>query len=945
MRQAVGITSHDEAAMNVNSAHAIADISSVGRRRSQRACKMCYRRKTKCELDGVSSVCVQCVRCSTPCVFNARDMREKDDDSDMQQDQYVASLKDRLEKVESLLKAAGILHEGVQGDLYDEQDELPDEEWETAHERAQSLGKSSINSSVSHSSSDRERDFFPESGDVEIAPIFKSHERDDSRYFGRSCSLSILSRGGIEWIKSKTGDVSFLSLLSRDSIHDSPWNQWRPDVFHDLFASRVYKPLPPRSEVFSLIKDFFRTANRLFPIYHEASFMEMVEWQYTQQTCDDAARWASINMTICLAYEYRFSNSSKPEKDREKARFYFKNAMSVFTELALRRTDLLSVQALLSMAFFLRGNSGTQSALPFITAAMRSCQRMGLHRDIQRPDLSPVEREQRRRVFWVAFTVDQSTCLRAGSAPSQHPDDFDVPLPEDLEDNNDPDQLSNIPFFRQLCRMSVIKSRIFCRLYSAKALLKPPREIFRVVKELNAELEEWKKDYPFDEVPKQKVAEKDFLFGFASVGLHFVYYNAQIMIHRIPLLLDYLMPFKDEPEELVRLSKAQAASSALVCVKAARNTLKLVNNMPWGDIAWIWSLLYYVFLAAATIFSGILRNIRNPDVHKDLQSLNMAATFFATLVPGDGPANYAGFMTRMSANLERIARMAVEKSEKRARSPDDGEQDYHQSNTKRHHRKASTANRARSSRHQSSALRSSKTTDSTGPNQHLHTTAPSATTSSTANNPQRINIGIPEFIEGLPPINSSGYVVPMSPVDTGDYPSSTLYTQQPPTITPNYPMGLGLRNIDSSNTTNDFAPNTLPSWHFAQDARTHAASSLDNTQSPFSQNSGSTPTGTMFPDSWQVPLTADWHFGDNLWAGLIPSESIAASASQPNVSLPILNAESFLEVPAGTGNDPQPSYPPAEVEYGNSFVPGPGPQDQSQDSAESIWPNGFLGLF
>lgn len=166
---------------------------------------------------------------------------------------------------------------------------------------------------------------------------------------GRCSSLSILSRSGIEWIKKKTGDTSFMSIVSTDSTHDDPWNEWRPDVFHDLFASRVYKPLPPRSEVFSLIKDFFRSANRLFPIYHEASFMKMVEWQYTQQTCDDAARWASINIVICLAYEYRFSNSLKPEKDREKARLYFKNAMSVFTELALRRTDLLSVQALISM--------------------------------------------------------------------------------------------------------------------------------------------------------------------------------------------------------------------------------------------------------------------------------------------------------------------------------------------------------------------------------------------------------------------------------------------------------------------------------------------------------------------------------------------------------------------------------------------------------------------
>jgi hypothetical protein len=38
---------------------------------------------------------------------------------------------------------------------------------------------------------------------------------------------------------------------------------------------------------------------------------------------------------------------------------------------------------------------------------MRSGQRMGLHRDIARPDLSPDEQEERRRVFWVAFVIDQ----------------------------------------------------------------------------------------------------------------------------------------------------------------------------------------------------------------------------------------------------------------------------------------------------------------------------------------------------------------------------------------------------------------------------------------------------------------------------------------------------------------------------------------------------------
>ena len=79
--------------------------------------------------------------------------------------------------------------------------------------------------------------------------------------------------------------------------------------------------------------------------------MRLVEWQYTQQTCDDAARWASINILISMAYAFRTHKSAKPEKDKEKAWLYFKNTMSVFTELTVRRTDILSIQALLAMVW------------------------------------------------------------------------------------------------------------------------------------------------------------------------------------------------------------------------------------------------------------------------------------------------------------------------------------------------------------------------------------------------------------------------------------------------------------------------------------------------------------------------------------------------------------------------------------------------------------------
>ncbi|KAJ5602010.1 hypothetical protein N7510_011544 [Penicillium lagena] len=929
-------------------------------RRSPKACEMCYRRKTRCEVDGSNPVCLQCMRRSTKCFFPSR----KEKRAGLKRKQYVRSLKERLGRLESLLKTAGILDENAMSEeLSDDDDDDPaDEDSEAEAMQPEEPPRSTGATMVLGK---------PSPGTGVLGHAFKCDVRDDSRYFGRASSLSILSPQGIEWIKRKTGDVSFLKVLFSDSARDTPWNHWRPDVFHDLFASKVFKPLPSRSEVFSLMKDFFRTANRLFPIYHEETFMRMVEWQYTQQTCDDAARWASINIILSLSYEYRLSNSMKPEKDREKAWLYFKNAVSVFTELTLRRTDLLSVQALLGMAFFLRGNSGTQSALPIVTAAMRSCQRMGLHRDIPRPELPAAEQEQRKRVFWIAFILDQSTCLRAGTAPSQHPDDFDVALPADAIGNEDTLVSNNIPFFRQLCRLTIIKSRIYSQLYSTKALQRPPKEVYRTVKELHTELEEWRRQHPLLKEPKQKVAESDFLYGFASVGLHFVYYNALIMVHRIPLLMNYAYSSRlPNASGKKQAMSAQASSSAVICVQAARDTLKLVNNMPWGDIAWIWSLLYYVFLAVATIFSNTIRDHDHPHAREDLQSLNMAATFFATLIPGDGPSNYAGFMTRMSANLERIARMVVEKDERIARDLESKDKERRAPGSRRQNSRTSLAPSSRS-RHRSTTTRTSTTTPGTAA---VHQQAmPRMPSASTTTGPYMPDISIPETVEGLPPVNSCGYVVPMSPGDTSQDP--TCHTNSTTT----------LDHGDFSTGT------TMPTWQ--QMGQTPSSLEMENMQSPFSHNSSAatTSTGPAFPEFWQIPLTADWEFGNNPWAGLFPAANDypevpepAAELNQsqhdphyhyyqqqqhhnpaaPSSSLPILSAESFLtdgstaDPDAGSGGGAR-HHPGDDDRFGMEYLryafgtTSQEDQDRSHDLEQGQqsqeegqeWTPGFLGLF
>ncbi|KAF9884810.1 hypothetical protein FE257_001226 [Aspergillus nanangensis] len=823
---------------------------SMSRKRIPLACEACYKKKIKCEVDGSHTACIPCIRRDITCKFPSR--REKRDN--LKRTHYVKNLEDRLQKMESLLKAAGLTNDDTIPPT--DRDNHPDEESESESESddepydsypefsrhnsddsrlhtARNSGSSSSKDFVESTSNANRNSTAPapslatnpperkcsqpSSNGLQRPAVFKWDNREDSRYYGRSSFLSILSRDGIEWIKNKTGEVKFLNLVFSDNNRDSPWDYWRPDVFHDVFSSRVFKALPPRAEVFTLLRQYFRTVNRLFPLYHEASFMRLVEWQYTQQTCDDAARWASINIILSLAYEYRFSNSQKSERDREKAWLYFKNAMSVFTELTLRRTDILSVQALLGMALFLRGNSGTQSSLPLITAAIRSCHRMGMHRNIPRPSLSQEEQEQRKRVFWIAYVLDQSVCIRSGNAPTQHPDDLDIGLPS-RSPEDEFIMSSNSSFFYQICHMTVIKGRIYGRLYSAKALHnKSPTEVLEIVRELHQDLEEWKNASAFSQQLKQRGSGDDFLVGFATAGLQCLYYNSLIMIHRLPQIIHFAYSHRLASGAHMRFDYktilSESSASTAICVQAARDTLKLVNNLPWGDVAWIWSLLYYVFLAVMTIFVNILRDSRHPKAKEDLQSLNMAATFFATLLPADGSCNYARFMTQMCANFERVARTVYERDQKSVVKP--------------------TGNKPVHDPEQSGMQdqpSSSSTTTTTTTHQQLPTAPPTSST----------GLDIPH-LEGLPRINSSGYVVPDGLSDTEEY----------------------MHNMAGNDPSSLLHPPQAMDTDAHQPPHHHAPYQIQDNILPISV----TETFSQ-PELWQIPLTADWEFGGQLLNGL-----------------------------------------------------------------------------
>jgi hypothetical protein len=138
-------------------------------------------------------------------------------------------------------------------------------------------------------------------------------------------------------------------MISSAYVDDNKWMYWKPEIFSDIFARRVFKPLPPKEEALSLFKDFFENFNCVFPLFHEATFMHLVERQYSRDPYEGSGWWASINVALAISHRLRVMSNLVPHEEDKKAWLYLKNAMGVLTELTMRNTDLLSVQALLGM--------------------------------------------------------------------------------------------------------------------------------------------------------------------------------------------------------------------------------------------------------------------------------------------------------------------------------------------------------------------------------------------------------------------------------------------------------------------------------------------------------------------------------------------------------------------------------------------------------------------
>lgn len=418
----------------------------------------------------------------------------------------------------------------------------------------------------------------------------------ETRYIGSSSGFSIFSPKGIDWVNEKTGDVSFQEMITSASVDENKWQYWKPEVFSDLFQRRIFQQLPSRAEAISLLKDFFENFNCMFPLFHQPTFMHLVDKQYSPDPYDGSGWWASLNVALAIAHRLRVMSNLVPMEEDQKAWGYLKNALAVLAELTMRNTDLLSVQALLGMALFMQGTPNPQPSFFLTAAAIRLAHSIGLHKRGSGFNLNPIEIEQRQRVFWIAYILDKDICLRSGRPPAQDDDDMNVQLPSADPDDN----IGNIPLadgkgkvnlFRLMAEFATIESKVYNQLYSVTAAKQSDGELLNTIGELDQVLERWKDSIPIDFRPEHEIKAAHTPLVLHVVVLHFAYYNCLTTIHRMSIhhgywtsrLSNYALQGLN-----ARPLNPRVFSSAALCVTAARASIHLIKYVPQGDFQCVW---------------------------------------------------------------------------------------------------------------------------------------------------------------------------------------------------------------------------------------------------------------------------------------------------------------------------------------------------------------------
>jgi Fungal specific transcription factor domain len=318
-------------------------------------------------------------------------------------------------------------------------------------------------------------------------------------------------------------------------------------------------------------------------------FMQSFEQDYTRDRPEDLTWWAVVNIVTALSIRLNPNHKELNNKAWE----YAQNAFNAIPDLTMKQTDLTAIQALLGMSIFLQGTPNPRPASVLIAAAIRLSYGLGMHRKEFSNGLSPIEADQRQRVFWIAYCLDKYFSLKFEQPPIINDNDMDLDIPE-AEPNDELGLIrttggnSTINYFRLRINLATIQSKVYTDLYSVHALKLSESERLPLLQRLDNMLVDWKDCLPVGLQPDKLASSVSPPSLIHIVELHMLYFNCLAMVHRVSFQNRNWTKAITGNEDLKALPDQHLCYSALRCAEAARASVHLMSLAPQADFVFTW---------------------------------------------------------------------------------------------------------------------------------------------------------------------------------------------------------------------------------------------------------------------------------------------------------------------------------------------------------------------
>ncbi|KAF4965600.1 hypothetical protein FSARC_6622 [Fusarium sarcochroum] len=367
---------------------------------------------------------------------------------------------------------------------------------------------------------------------------------------------------------------------------------------------------PERMHVKLLLNVARRFIGNYHPLFLEVTFMKEIDAVYRRETVPSML-WLCKFYALMALGEIYTHRRGVGDNNRVPGTNYYVRSVNLLQENLdyYEEPSLMQVEVLTLLAWTSNILGRIRTAYCYSGIAMRLAQSLGMHRSASRhTTLTPVERESRRRTWWVLYFFDRFSASKLGQPITVRDEDIDVEMPsmdgltrEEMAEFLDPQNLiTNIKLAR-------IIGNILTHIYGIPKATNGLyiHQVHGILKQLRAWHDELRSD--------MRVKERGTPRPVAS--LHLAYNQCIIQTTRPVLLHLFKMQFQlggkvrdDTPprQNVSSITLALAES----CVNAAQASSRIVESLFLdGSIATFgyWDAHHIFSAAMILIMSAVMK--------------------------------------------------------------------------------------------------------------------------------------------------------------------------------------------------------------------------------------------------------------------------------------------------------------------------------------------------